>query len=101
MRHVESKGGMLFSGVFAAEISCMRRKLNAFKVVADRSPIGTTLYSAGGQEISQPAFRGLSFFGKYYTKYCGSYVVKLIIQVIRPKAIVRCGYHVHCSFFMQ
>jgi len=43
---------MLFSGVFAAEISCVRRKLNALKIVADRSPSGTTFYSAGGQEIS-------------------------------------------------
>jgi len=98
---VESKRGVLFSGVFAAEISCMRRKLNALKMVADRSPNGTTFYSAGGQEISQPTFRALSFFGKCYTKYCGSNVVKLIIQVIRPKAILRCGHHVHCNFFMQ
>jgi len=43
LRHVESKRGMLFSGVFAAEISCMRRKLNALTMVADRSPNGTVL----------------------------------------------------------
>lgn len=50
----------------------------------------------------QPAsIQRVKLFGKCYTKYFGSNVLKLIIQVIRPKAILRCGYHVHCSFFMQ
>jgi hypothetical protein len=98
---VASKRVILLSGVVAAEISWMRRMLNALQMVADRLPNGTTFHSAGGQETSQPPLRGLSFFGQCCTKYCGSDVVKLLIQVIRPKAILRCGYQVHCSFFMQ
>jgi hypothetical protein len=59
--HVVSKRGVLISGV----VTWTRRKLNTLKMVASRSPKGITFHhSTGGQEISQPALRGLSFSGK-------------------------------------
>jgi hypothetical protein len=47
------------NGVIAAELFCMRRKVNTLKVVANRSPDGIMCESTNGQQISHVALRGL------------------------------------------